>query len=106
MANAVLPIFGSNLGEHMSYLKIPSIIKRLQAGVVTLSDGEMKALINYLLERQDELIRQVESLRRSESTGSTEEEDTGDGVRRGRKPKQNKGNPSSTTGDVRSSSHS
>lgn len=90
----------------MSYLNLASIIKRLRAGVVTLSEGEIKTLLNYLLERQDELTREIESLRGSSSTRNVEEQSPESGVRRGRKPKQDKGVPSSSAGDARPNSNS
>ena len=72
----------------MAYLNLDSILRRLQAGAVPLSDGEVKTLLKYLVDQVNELSGQIESLRRSESTGGSQSEDSSGGVRRGRKPKQ------------------
>lgn len=84
----------------MSYLNLQSILSRLRSGVAVMSDGEIKTILNYLVEQVNELNGQVESLRRSESTGRTQEEDSNSGVRRGRKSKQDSGETGKTTGDA------
>lgn len=84
----------------MSYLNLESILRRLRSGVSNLTPGEIRSLINYLVETTDELNKQVESLRRSVSPGSLEKEDSGDRVRRGRKPKQDTREVSETSGNA------
>ena len=84
----------------MSYLKLDAILQRLRNGVTMLSPGEQRTILNHLVDQVDELKGQIESLRRPESTDSSEKEDAGNRVRRGRKPKQNQGEISSTTGDA------
>ena len=82
----------------MSYLKIDAILQRLRNGVTMLSPGEQRTVLNYLVDQVDELKGQLESLRGPKSSSSPEKEDTGNRVRRGRKPKQDSGETSSTTG--------
>lgn len=84
----------------MSYLNLQSILNRLRSGVAVMSDGEIKTILNYLVEQVNELSGQVESLRRSESTRGSQEENSYGGVRRGRKPKQNSGETGETSGDA------
>ena len=83
----------------MSYLKIDAILQRLRNGISMLSQGEQRTILNYLVDQVDELKQQVESLRGPESSSSPKKEDTGNRVRRGRKPKQDSGETSSTAGD-------
>ena len=84
----------------MSYLKMDAILQRLRSGVSMLSPGEQRTILNYLVGEVDELKQQIKSLRRSEPSGSTEEKDSGNRVRRGRKPKQDSGEAGSTTRDA------
>ncbi len=84
----------------MSFLQLESIIKRLRSGVVQLSDGEVKTILNHLMDQVDELKRQVESLRRPESSGGIEAKNTDGRVRRGRKPKQDSGETGETPRDA------
>ena len=83
----------------MSYLKMDAILQRLRNGISMLSQGEQRTILNYLVDQVDELKQQVESLRGPESSSSPKKEDTGNRVRRGRKPKQDSGETSSTAGD-------
>ena len=84
----------------MSFLNLENILKRLRSGISPLSTGEQRAVLNYLVDRINELEQQIESLRRSESSPSSKDQDTGNRVRRGRKPKQDSGKISSTPRDA------
>ena len=84
----------------MSYLEMESVKQRLRNGISPLSTGEIKTLLNHLMEEVDELKGQLEGLRRSQSTGTPEKKDPSSGVRRGRKPKHNSGETSQTSGDA------
>lgn len=84
----------------MSYISIDAILSRLRNGVSPLSEGETKSILNYLVDQVNELSGQIKSLRGPEPSGSIEEEDTGSGVRRGRKPKQDSGKISQTSRDA------
>ena len=84
----------------MAYLNLDSILRRLQAGAVPLSDGEVKTLLKHLVDQVNELSGQIESLRRSEPTRSSQSEDSSGGVRRGRKPKHNQGEAGQTPRDA------
>lgn len=83
----------------MTFLQMDAILKRLRAGVVMLSPGEQRAIMNYLVDQVDELKRQVESLRGSELTQRSEESDTNGRVRRGRKPNKDEGEISPSSGN-------
>lgn len=84
----------------MSYLSKEAILLRLRSGVTSITDGEVKAVLNLLLEKVDELTKQVESIRRSGSAGESTEKSTGDRVHRGRKPKQDEGKAGSSPGNA------
>lgn len=84
----------------MSYMTKESIIRRLRSGAVIISDGEVKTMLNHLLDTVDELSEQIESIRRSCPAGNSSEEDTSAGVCGGRESKQDKGKASSSTGNA------
>jgi len=82
----------------MSFLSKDAIMFRLTSGNVELTDGEVKSILNMLVEKTNEIERSIESLRRSESTEGSSGKDSSSGVRRGRKPKQNSGETSKDSG--------
>lgn len=84
----------------MSYLSKEAILLRLRSGVTSITDGEVKAVLNHLLEKVDELTKQVEDLCRSCPAGESPEKDTSDGVCGGRKSKQDEGKAGSSPGNA------